>query len=59
MASVIASNSSPNALRQLKIFATAEFSVAFFYWLFVPIMLVIIGHDAKRMLIDPIPPAGA
>ena len=38
-------------------FATAGFSVMFFYWLFVPIMLVIIAYDAKRMLIDPIPPA--
>lgn len=35
-------------------FATAGFEVAFFYWLFVPVMLVILAHDAKRMLVDPV-----
>ncbi|HWU87127.1 MAG TPA: hypothetical protein VN253_07630, partial [Kofleriaceae bacterium] len=38
-------------------FATAGFEVVFYYWLFVPLMAVIIAHDAKRMLVDPIPPA--
>ncbi len=36
-------------------FATADFEVAFFYWLFLPLMAAIVGHDAKRMLVDPIP----
>ena len=40
-------------------FATAQFEVLFYYWLFVPMMTVIVGHDAKRMLLDPIPPAPA
>jgi phosphatidylglycerophosphate synthase len=40
-------------------FATADFAVAYFYWLFLPLMAVIVGHDAKRMLVDPIPPAPA
>jgi phosphatidylglycerophosphate synthase len=39
-------------------FATAGMAVDFFYWAFVPVMLVIVVHDAKRMLIDPVP-AGA
>jgi phosphatidylglycerophosphate synthase len=40
-------------------FATAEFEVEFFYWLFLPLMAITVGHDAKRMLLDPIPdPAG-
>jgi len=38
-------------------FATGEMEVGFFYWAFVPIMLVIVVHDAKRMLIDPVPGA--
>lgn len=36
-------------------FATSGFEVAYFYWLFVPLQAVILLHDAKRMLIDPIP----
>jgi phosphatidylglycerophosphate synthase len=40
-------------------FATADFEVTFYYWVFVPLMAVIVGHDAKRMLIDPIPPPPA
>ena len=43
-------------------FATGGMEVKFFYWLFVPLMVVIVGYDTKRMLIDPIPdptPAGA
>jgi phosphatidylglycerophosphate synthase len=33
------------------------FGVNFFYWALVPVMLVIVVHDAKRMLIDPVPAA--
>jgi phosphatidylglycerophosphate synthase len=38
-------------------FATAQFEVVLFYWAFVPLMTIIVAHDAKRMLVDPIPPA--
>jgi phosphatidylglycerophosphate synthase len=40
-------------------FATAGMEVTYFYWLFVPMMIVIVGYDTKRMLFDPIPPAKA
>lgn len=40
-------------------FATAKMEVGFFYWWFIPTMAVIVLHDAKRMLIDPVPPAPA
>lgn len=36
-------------------FATSGFEVTFFYWWFVPLMVIIIGYDAKRMLVDPVP----
>ncbi|HEY0482740.1 MAG TPA: CDP-alcohol phosphatidyltransferase family protein [Kofleriaceae bacterium] len=36
-------------------FATAGMEVRYFYWAFVPVMIVIVLHDAKRMLIDPVP----
>jgi phosphatidylglycerophosphate synthase len=36
-------------------FATSGMEVELFYWVFVPLMIVIVLHDAKRMLIDPIP----
>src|SRR6185295_18936064 len=36
-------------------FATGGMEVAFFYWACVPLMIVIVLHDAKRMLIDPAP----
>jgi phosphatidylglycerophosphate synthase len=36
-------------------FATGGMEVSYFYWAFVPVMLVIVAHDAKRMLIDPLP----
>ncbi len=39
-------------------FATGGMEVAYFYWLFVPVMALIIAHDTKRMLVDPIPPEG-
>jgi phosphatidylglycerophosphate synthase len=38
-------------------FATAGMEVTFFYWAFVPAMLVVVLHDAKRMLVDPVPQA--
>jgi phosphatidylglycerophosphate synthase len=40
-------------------FATGGMEVTFFYWAFVPVMVVIVAYDTKRMLIDPIPPAPA
>ena len=40
-------------------FATGGMEVKYFYWLFVPLMLVIVAYDTKRMLIDPIPGAPA
>lgn len=42
-------------------FATGGMEVQLFYWAFVPVMIVIVLHDAKRMLIDPPPaaPGGA
>jgi phosphatidylglycerophosphate synthase len=36
-------------------FATGGMEVELFYWAFVPVMLVVVLHDAKRMLLDPIP----
>jgi phosphatidylglycerophosphate synthase len=36
-------------------FATAGMEVRFFFWAFVPLMLVTLLHDAKRMLVDPVP----
>jgi phosphatidylglycerophosphate synthase len=38
-------------------FATGGMEVDFFYWAFVPVMLLVVLHDAKRMLLDPIPAA--
>jgi phosphatidylglycerophosphate synthase len=38
-------------------FATSGFEVRYFYWAFVPVMIVIVLHDAKRMLLDPMPSA--
>lgn len=38
-------------------FATAGMEVDFFYWLFVPLQLVTVLHDAKRMLLDAVPGA--
>ena len=36
-------------------FATAGMQVQFFFWAFIPLMLIPVIHDAKRMLLDPIP----
>jgi phosphatidylglycerophosphate synthase len=38
-------------------FATAKFEVTFFFWLFVPMMAIVVAHDAKRMLFDAVPGA--
>jgi len=35
-------------------FATGAMEVNFYYWLFVPLMAVVLVHDAKRMLVDPV-----
>jgi phosphatidylglycerophosphate synthase len=41
-------------------FATSQMEVTYFYWVFVPLFVTIVGYDAKRMLFDPIPaPKGA
>jgi len=40
-------------------FATAGMEVNFFYWALVPVMLLIVVHDGKRMLADPIPASPA
>ena len=40
-------------------FATSGMEVAFFYWAFVPLMLITVVHDARRMLIDPVPGPGS
>jgi hypothetical protein len=39
----------------LIVFAFGGMEVSFFYWAFVPIMFVVVLHDAKRMLIDAVP----
>jgi phosphatidylglycerophosphate synthase len=40
-------------------FATGGFEVTLYYWAFVPLVVAIVIHDAKRMLVDPIPGAVA
>jgi phosphatidylglycerophosphate synthase len=40
-------------------FATAQFEVTFYFWLFVPLMIVVVLHDTKRMLIDAVPGSSA
>lgn len=39
-------------------FAVSQFEVTYFYWTFMPLMVVVVAYDAKRMLIDPIDPVG-
>jgi phosphatidylglycerophosphate synthase len=36
-------------------FAVGGYEVRYFFWTFVPLMVVVVAHDAKRMLLDPIP----
>lgn len=38
-------------------FATANFEVDYFFWMYVPLMAIILFHDAKRMLFDAVPGA--
>jgi phosphatidylglycerophosphate synthase len=38
-------------------FATGDMEVQFFFWLYIPTLAVVVIHDAKRMLLDPIPGA--
>jgi phosphatidylglycerophosphate synthase len=35
-------------------FATGGYEVTFFYWAFVPVVTIILAHDARRMLVDPV-----
>ena len=35
-------------------FATGGMEVTFYYWLFVPVMGIVLVHDTKRMLVDPV-----
>ena len=35
-------------------FATGDFQVRFYYWMFVPVMGAVLLHDAKRMLVDKV-----
>lgn len=39
----------------LAAFATAHYQVAWFYWTFSALMMVVMIRDAKRMVLDPIP----
>jgi phosphatidylglycerophosphate synthase len=39
-------------------FATSGMEVTYFYWAFVPLMLVVVLRDAKRMLLDAVPEGG-
>jgi phosphatidylglycerophosphate synthase len=40
-------------------FATAGFEVQYFFWGYVPFNAIVLLYDAKRMLLDPIPPVEA
>ncbi|MBK7538424.1 MAG: CDP-alcohol phosphatidyltransferase family protein [Myxococcales bacterium] len=40
-------------------FAVARYEVTYYYWTFLPLMVVVVAHDAKRMLLDPVPPPPA
>jgi phosphatidylglycerophosphate synthase len=39
-------------------FAATGMMVGYFYWACATMMAIVVLHDAKRMLIDPVPPAG-
>lgn len=36
-------------------FATGGVEVDFYYWAFLPVLAAVVLHDARRMLVDPIP----
>ncbi len=38
-------------------FATSGMEVTYFFWGIVAPFAIIVAHDAKRMLVDPVPPA--
>lgn len=38
-------------------FATGGVAVNFMFWMYVPLNIIVMLHDTKRMLIDPVPPA--
>jgi len=38
-------------------FGTAGLQVTFFFWTFAALLAVVVIHDAKRMALDPVPPA--
>jgi len=40
-------------------FATGPMEPTYFYWAYVPLMIVCVVHDAKRMLVDAVPGAHA
>lgn len=37
-------------------FGTLGFQVTYFFWTFTVLLVVVVAHDAKRMVIDPVPP---
>lgn len=37
-------------------FTVARFEMEYYFWTFLPLMAVVVLHDAKRMLLDPIDP---
>lgn len=40
-------------------FGTGQFEVDFYYWLYPPLMIVVVLHDTKRMLLDAVPGASS
>ncbi|HVK77827.1 MAG TPA: CDP-alcohol phosphatidyltransferase family protein [Kofleriaceae bacterium] len=38
-------------------FGTSGLEVDYFYWTFTALLAIVVVHDAKRMAIDPVPPA--
>lgn len=40
-------------------FGTNRYQTDYFFWTFTALMAVVMIHDTKRMLIDPVPPAPA
>jgi phosphatidylglycerophosphate synthase len=37
-------------------FGTIGFQVEYFFWTFTALLVVVVVHDAKRMVLDPVPP---
>ena len=40
-------------------FGTLGFQVTLFFWTFTALMAIVVVHDAKRLVIDPVPPPTA